>query len=364
MILTKHMKDTLILEHKIYISAKRAVQISGYTSDYVGQLCRAGKLDCKMVGKFWFLTEESLISYKLSTKQESGVEEAKKVAQDASAILVKSESIILDRMNFISAKRAAEVSGYTADYVGQLCRSGKLESRRVGTAWFVSEKSLLNHCVISAQESSLEVQKIEVAPKAVEVISPVITPVETVKSSVANITDSTKINYVPVISFKNNKTNIISLSYFTKLSFGAAISVIVLMFLLQSIFVPVVSTPKTANSSASVIMAIESFGSKIFSFFTAIPRLAISIFTNNPDQIITTKIDGSPPTTPVGLAVIPSTGSHTQDELMKQTVRSAFSDEVKVKPDGSGTAGVITPVFKKAEGKDFVYVMVPAVKNQ
>lgn len=34
---------------------------------------------------------------------------------------------------------------YTSDYIGQLCRTGKVEAELVGRAWFVSEESLLNH---------------------------------------------------------------------------------------------------------------------------------------------------------------------------------------------------------------------------
>ncbi|MDE2041276.1 MAG: hypothetical protein KGI59_02755, partial [Patescibacteria group bacterium] len=58
------MKDSFIFEGKKYISARRASEISDYSSDYVGQLCRAGKLDCRMVGRSWFVTEESLHLHK------------------------------------------------------------------------------------------------------------------------------------------------------------------------------------------------------------------------------------------------------------------------------------------------------------
>jgi hypothetical protein len=59
-----------------------------------------------------------------------------------------------------------------------------------------------------------------------------------------------------------------------------------------------------------------------------------------------------------GLAVAPSV-SENDDYLLKQKINDSFSDEVKIKPDQSGTAGVITPVFKKTKGNDFVYVLVP-----
>ena len=58
------MRDDLYLSGKKYISARRAAEITGYTSDYVGQLCRAGKIDATMVGRGWFISQESILLHK------------------------------------------------------------------------------------------------------------------------------------------------------------------------------------------------------------------------------------------------------------------------------------------------------------
>jgi hypothetical protein len=58
------MKNSLTLHDVNYISAKRAQEVFGYTSDYIGQLCRADKLECRMIGRSWFVTERSLIAHK------------------------------------------------------------------------------------------------------------------------------------------------------------------------------------------------------------------------------------------------------------------------------------------------------------
>ncbi len=52
--------ESLTLEGKKYISSKRAAKISGYTKDYIGQLCRADALPAKMVGRSWYIEEGSL----------------------------------------------------------------------------------------------------------------------------------------------------------------------------------------------------------------------------------------------------------------------------------------------------------------
>jgi len=55
------------------------------------------------------------------------------------------DELVLSDKKYISSKRAAEISGYAKDYIGQLARSGKIEATRFGRAWYVLESSLLAH---------------------------------------------------------------------------------------------------------------------------------------------------------------------------------------------------------------------------
>ena len=70
------------------------------------------------------------------------------------------QSLTFDNKKFISAKQAAHLAGYTSDYVGQLCRGGKIEARMVGRSWFVSEQSILDHKVLNVRDSSSKIFKI------------------------------------------------------------------------------------------------------------------------------------------------------------------------------------------------------------
>ena len=56
-----------------------------------------------------------------------------------------SNHIDIDGVRFIPVKTAAALCDYTADYVGQLCRGGKLEATRIGRSWYVSESSIIAH---------------------------------------------------------------------------------------------------------------------------------------------------------------------------------------------------------------------------
>src|ERR1035437_7251188 len=56
-----------------------------------------------------------------------------------------SSDLFFENKKYISAKDAAHLTSYTSDYVGQLCRANKVESKKIGRTWYVSEESILNH---------------------------------------------------------------------------------------------------------------------------------------------------------------------------------------------------------------------------
>lgn len=64
------------------------------------------------------------------------------------------QEVVFDGVHYIKAKELARELGYTADYLGQLCRSGKVDARLVGRSWFVSRASVLAH-----QEQRYEQQR-------------------------------------------------------------------------------------------------------------------------------------------------------------------------------------------------------------
>ncbi len=57
------------------------------------------------------------------------------------------EKLVLDGKEFVKAARAAKDLGYTSDYVGQLCRSGKVSAHLVGRSWYVNVDELGTHKV-------------------------------------------------------------------------------------------------------------------------------------------------------------------------------------------------------------------------
>jgi hypothetical protein len=55
------------------------------------------------------------------------------------------EELVIGDKTYIPSKKAAEITGYAKDYIGQLCREGRVEAKLVGRSWYVLESSIREH---------------------------------------------------------------------------------------------------------------------------------------------------------------------------------------------------------------------------
>jgi len=62
--------DELVIGDKTYISSKRAAAITGYAKDYIGQLCREGRVEAKLVGRSWYVYEPSIKKHRFKEEGE------------------------------------------------------------------------------------------------------------------------------------------------------------------------------------------------------------------------------------------------------------------------------------------------------
>lgn len=134
------MADEIVVEGEEYISSKRASESTGYSQDYIGQLARKGLLDSKRIGGLWYISHLSLARY----KERADSSKAKVVATAAPAQPIEAV-VSFDGKDYVSAGRAAELTGYHQDYVGQLARGGKVLSRQIGNRWYVERQGVLAH---------------------------------------------------------------------------------------------------------------------------------------------------------------------------------------------------------------------------
>ncbi len=56
--------EEISVKGEIYVKTSILAKKLGYTSDYIGQLCRAGAVNAQLVGRSWYVSEESLRQHK------------------------------------------------------------------------------------------------------------------------------------------------------------------------------------------------------------------------------------------------------------------------------------------------------------
>ncbi len=74
--------DELELEGETYFSTKRAAKETGYAKDYVGQLCREGRVTARLVGRSWYVLASAIREHRFGG-----------VAQDVAKVDTKNEPL-------------------------------------------------------------------------------------------------------------------------------------------------------------------------------------------------------------------------------------------------------------------------------
>lgn len=134
------MHNELTVGDENLISSKRASELSGYAQDYIGQLARKRLIEGKRIAGLWYVSLNSLNAYK------SNADTYKPHPPQAMHITNDAESVVsFDGCDYVSASRAARLTGYHPDYVGQLARNGKILSRQIGNRWYVDRDQIVAH---------------------------------------------------------------------------------------------------------------------------------------------------------------------------------------------------------------------------
>jgi hypothetical protein len=61
--------DEILIEEKKYISSKRAAKVTGYAKDYIGQLCREGRVPARLVGRNWYVLETAIQDHRFGQQE-------------------------------------------------------------------------------------------------------------------------------------------------------------------------------------------------------------------------------------------------------------------------------------------------------
>jgi excisionase family DNA binding protein len=137
-----------------YISVSQASEMLGYSRDYVGQLCRAGSLTCKRSSGQWFVLESN-VRARTNKAQDNNisisVEKAQIKPEPHTTVHkiktgnVRDDVLVFDGEEYVTSARAAELTGYAQDYIGELARTKEVRARKVGRHWLVHKKEVIDH---------------------------------------------------------------------------------------------------------------------------------------------------------------------------------------------------------------------------
>jgi hypothetical protein len=338
------MKDSVILEGKIYISAKRAAKIINYAQDYIGQLCRSGKLDCKMIGRSWFVTEESLLAHRADAI-DATQERVLKVIKNNDVATKETIKAVTERKVEVAPAPAAPAAPAETKIISPVAAPVVSPIQSTSFKYEVEKTSLLPELKKKVPVAFELPKKVaEYAPAPTITIKRISTPRPVVRASApaAVLTVDSTHNF-------------------------ATTAIIVLVALGGFFFTLSLASLNNKSLSygndASVSSAAQELVGEILKSLGLRGRSPTVAVDRGPAEVKTVAAPTETAGELNGIGIFPASTPEA-DELAKQKIMNAFSDEVLISPDQSGRAGVITPVFKKTNGTDFVYVMVPVQEQK
>ncbi len=380
------MNSDLYFDGKKYISSSRAAKISGYVNDYIGQLCRDGKLECRMVGRSWYVSLESLTQHKNTYGISTRSKGSKKGTSPVSAIVevvsalspkieqeglsnfadeftvvqtdlttVKAHEVIIPTQSLpevFSINRSYPVFNWASKIVDQ--ESVFIPIRVIATSSVHEVAPIAPVFVVSPLVSFPEFEVFDVLSTSHTVSTPeaILISERTIRSpyQVVRIAAGVCALFFAILGFRFG----LSVSPSSQGEYSAVMSSVS-----QALPVNVFAT--LGNSLGSGALAVYTqlrswimdSRQTIFVLSGASPPDRTGMQTSSDSPVI-------PPAPSQGMVVVPITPDTNQKAVVAE-VKNTFSDEVNVK-QSDGESGVITPVFKKAKGNDYLYVLVPIQK--
>jgi len=344
------MNGELFFEGKKYISSSRAAKISGYTGDYIGQLCRGGKLECRMVGRSWYVSLDSIVAHKNQNVDFPSNRKKGKSILISNIPDLKSESI-----SILETLEAKEEDA-----------SLEFENKR-----------------------TLEKDEIYIPIRFERDSGPVL-PVINRQKFIPRIygeKDLRNGRNAKGTKTKNKNAQLWGAVKFAQGTYFVAVILISVFFgnflikinpqtnafyhtvatEIKSTFSEVSSKSNNAQERFLASSVKTSFDKVAVSFYSTIrdfirgARLRILVLLSGKNVAIDQGTNLRSRPSGQGLVVVPQDDSEPRLVTIAK-IKDSFSDDVLVKPDEDGTSGVITPVFKTKNGDDFLYVLVPFKK--
>jgi len=389
------MNSDLYFDGKQFISSSRAAKISGYVNDYIGQLCRDGKLDCKMVGRSWYVSFESLIAHKNANGSASKNKSKKTIEIETPKLSVETFQITSPLLPTVDphppkTNEFVPSNNYLLGPVQNLKQDPdpKPPERRKYVP-HVSALEILSFPVfeikvheVAPLQSNIAQIKERVVPLSYtqcrptpQIVSPyVFNPsLHTANLTLANarrIPISKNVSSFPKAFAISISSVFAFVGFFFSLHINPSAQ-LAYSEAFKSLQTNVSSLSRHSNAEANVFSsaggAINEGAVFVYRtvngvLFDTRDRILVMAGLQNEKKIVASKyVEEYVRPADTGMVVVPIDQNTNKDATVAK-IKNAFSDEVSVIPATDNTSGVITPVFKKTKGNDYLYVLVP-IKN-
>lgn len=272
------------------------------------------------------------------------------------------------KLIYITLQEASKLCSYSQDYLSLRARQGKLKSAKFGRNW-VTTRRWLDEYIKKAKEYNDTHNGNGHRPKLLKEINDSILipaiPVEIISETKKIKTIKVPFN-LPIEKAAEPKLNF-------------ALGLIIILFLAGGIFSEIFFLNNalgniasffpqefyigfdTANIKANSEIITADLQGKIKEYFKDLFEGAKIQFTNLKSRILSLRDLFNKKSILVGegknegLVVIPSS---EENESLKEKIKKSFSDEVKVEIKDE-SSGIITPIFRKGDGEQYLYIMVP-----
>lgn len=191
--------DEILIGEKKYISSKQAAKVTGYAKDYVGQLCREGRVPARLVGRSWYVLESALHDHRFGNPKNESIEEVKSKASTApqfqstweSPRYEASDAEVLPSVNRLRGNESPELSD---DKQKEIEVAQRLQD--TWAAWFDRFDNVTEPAVIAV--AAPEKPKDEPIETTIEIEPEVSIPIRTVYQPQQTIQEEPQPNHLGV----------------------------------------------------------------------------------------------------------------------------------------------------------------------
>ncbi|HEY4490277.1 MAG TPA: hypothetical protein VJC12_03455 [Candidatus Paceibacterota bacterium] len=332
--------NDLYFDGKKFISSSRAAKLTGYVNDYIGQLCRDEKLECRIVGRSWYVSLESLLEHKNKVGNGVTSRSSKHVQKVIFLEKRKSEEIKKIGSKFYPKAQKTELEATAKEVSGGINQSYSLRETQkqkseikipiiTNIVLDVPEKDIKKTAYFHQYKRNLT----DIFPKAVLTILSLFI-------SLMSFWVALESNPAQEFAYKQ----ILSEVRETELNLVAKLSGVI-----------------EANALSGINLALDNTRNSVKTFWS-------NFYNKTKNKILTligknkfanNILSGAQPKQ--GIVVVP-VDKETNKEGTIAKIKNSFSDEVTVSPSAKGSDGIIRPVFKEVKDDEYLYVLVP-IKN-